>query len=399
MDNGEFHFDIIENIGKHIDQLLEGIGEFHFDIIENIGKHIDQLKPWFPKQAIIGIGEYPIQILLKGSFIGKMDDTLPIFIDKSSKDIVEWSQSRLERHNILGLDASIDTHFWFHVLPYITENDAFMARLKDKPIEKLREALIISSIWNGVDSAVLPALISQFKVWNISSLALVLLPSKLQSPDVHFNAFSSMGICLSNDFTPILLIDRDNLEKYAGVNRKGFKIKGSILVNYLLELMLAKETLIRELSELSRSFNVKIYTVLSSTGASLKMYGSLENILDTAFLRPLLKFNLSSASLLYVLLRMPLQLKDKLPREKIELAIAKWFKERVSFKSIYLSDPIYVEEFSDRIDVVMFFGGFDLTEKFTSMEKEVTLIRNDVIDRGLISEDDWKKIFKSLAEA
>jgi hypothetical protein len=125
----------------------------------------------------------------------------------------------------------------------------------------------------------------------------------------------------------------------------------------------------------------------------------LENILDTAFLRPLLKFNLSSASLLYVLLRMPLQLKDKLPREKIELAIAKWFKERVSFKSIYLSDPIYVEEFSDRIDVVMFLGGFDLTEKFTSMEKEVTLIRNDVIDRGLISEDDWKKIFKSLAEA
>jgi hypothetical protein len=370
----------------------------HFDVLENIRKHIDQLRPWFPKQAVICIGEYPIQILLKGHFVDKTDDILPIFIDKYSENIVKWSQSRLKAYNILGLDTNIDTHFWFHVFPHITKNDAFIARLKNKHIDKLREAIMVSSVWDGVGSALLPALISQFKVWNINSVALAVLPSKLQSSDVHFNAFSSMGICASKDFTPVLLIDRDSLESYVGVDRKGSRIRGNMVVNYVLELMLAKKTLVQELSELSRSFNVKIFTVLPVTGASLKIYGSLENILNTALFRPLLTFDLSNASLLYVLLCMPLQLKDKLPREKIELVIANWFKGRASLKSIYVSDPIYVEDFSDRIDVVMLVGGFDVTKIFTSMEKEVSVIKSDAIERGLISKDEWQVIVKSLAE-
>ena len=374
-----------------------GNGE-HFDVLENIRKHIDQLRPWFPKQAVICIGEYPIQILLKGPFVGKIDDILPIFIARYSDDIVKWSQFHLETYNILGLDTNIDTHFWFHVLPHITRDDAFIARLKNKPIDKLREAIMVSSIWDGIGSALLPTLISQFKAWNINSVALAVLPSKLQSSDVHFNAFSSMGICASKDFAPVLLVDRDKLESYVGVDRKGSIIRGNMVVNYILELMLAKETLVQELSELSGSFNVKIYTVLLATGASLKIYGSLENILTTALFRPLLTFDLSNASILYVLLRVPLQLKDKLPRGKIELAIANWFEKRASFKSIYVSDPIYVKDDSDRIDLVMFVGGFDVTDMFTSMEKEVSVMKNDAIERGLISKDEWQEIVKSLVE-
>jgi hypothetical protein len=162
--------------------------------------------------------------------------------------------------------------------------------------------------------------------------------------------------------------------------------------------MLAKENLAEELSELSRSFNVRMYTVLSVTGASLKIYGSLENILQTALLRPLLTFDLSSASLLFVLIRMPVQFKDKLPRGKIELAMANWFKERSHLKSIYISEPIYVEDVGDRIDVVMFMGGFDVTELFTSIEKKVSAIKSNAIERGLISEEEWQGIVKNLKE-
>jgi len=374
------------------------ISEHHFDVIENIGKHIDLLKPLFPSQAIICIGEYPIQILLKGSFIENIDDVLRIFVDKSSADIRKWSQSRLEPYNILGLDTKLDTYFWFHVYPNIIKNDKFIARLKNKPIDSVRQAIIVSSIWDGVGSALLPALSSQLKVLNINSVSLAVLPSKLQPPDVHFNAFSSIGISVSMDSTPVLLINRDNLENYVGVNRKGAKITGNIFLNYLLELLLAKETVVQELSELSRSFNIKIFTVLSATGASLRIYGSLENVLATALLRPLLTFDISSASVLYVLLRIPSQLKSKLAREKIELSIVNWFKDKASLKSIYFSDPIYVEDTSDRIDVVMFVGGFDVTEMFTSMEKDVNAIKGDAIDRGFISEEEWQGIVKSLVK-
>jgi hypothetical protein len=394
----EHHFDVIENIGKHVDQLLTGSDQRHFDVIENIGKHIDQLKPWFPSQAIICIGEYLIQTLLKGHFMEKSDDVLPIFIGKSSEDIQKWSQSRLEPYNILGLDTKLDTYFWFHVYPNIIKNDKFFTRLKNKPINSIRQAIIVSSVWDGVGSALLPSLSSQLKVLNINSVSLAVLPSKLQPPDVHFNAFSSIGISASMDSTPVLLINRDNLENYVGVNRKGVNITGNMWLNYLLELLFAKETLVQELSELSRSFNIKIFTVLSATGASLRIYGSVENVLASALLRPLLTFDLSSASVLYVLLRIPSQLKIKLPREKIELSIVNWFKDKASLKSIYFSDPIYVEDASDRIDIVVFVGGFDVTEMFTSMEKDIDVIKGDAIDRGLISEEEWQGIVKSLIE-
>jgi hypothetical protein len=396
MDITERHFDIIENIGKHIEQLHISSDNRNFDIIENIRKHIEQLTPWFPSQAIICIGKYPIQIILNRSFVDNIGDVLPLFIDKSSADIKKWSQSHLKPYNILGLDTKTDTFLWFHVYPNIIKNDVFIKRLKNKPLDNVRQAIVVASIGDGVGSSLFPLLCSQLRMLNINPVGLAVLPSKVQPPDVHFNAFSSMGLSISTGFTPVLLIDRDNLENYVGVNRKGVKIKGNMLVTYLLELFLKKRTLAQELSEFSRSFNVNIFTALLTTGASFRIYGSIENMLNTALLKPLLKFDLSTVSLLYVLLRIPSHLKTKLPREKIDLSIANWVKDKVNLESIYFSDPIYIEDTSDRIDVVMFVGGFDVTELFTSMEKKINPIKSEAINRGFISEEEWQGIVKSL---
>jgi len=376
---------------------IKSENEPRLDSAEKPEERIVPLNPVFHKPAIICIGEYPTKILLRGSLVNEKNDLLPIFIDKYSKDIVEWSQSSLNPDNILGLDLNIDTHFWFQVLPCIANDGGLIARLKDKNIDNLRGAVIVSSLWDGVGSSLLPALISQFKEWNTSTVAFGVLPSKMQLSDVHFNAFSSIGMCVSQGFASLLLLDRDQLENYVGVDRRGSILKGSIVFNYLLELMAAKETFVQELSELSRTFNVKMYTVLSATGASFRIYGSIENIFNIALSKPLLKIDLSSASLLYVLLRMPLRLKDKLSREKIELSVSNWLKDKASFKSIRISEPVYVEDNSDRIDVVLFVGGFDATKMFTSMEKKVSTIKSYVVEQGSLKEEDWKAIVKSLS--
>ena len=396
MDTTERHFDIIENIEKHIEQLHISNERRTFDIIENIEKHIEQLTPWFPSQAIVCIGKYPIQIILNGSFIDNIGDVLPIFIDKSSVDIKNWSQSRLKPYNILGLDTKIDTFLWFHIYHNIIKDHAFIKRLKNKPVDNVRQAIVVASIGDGVGSSIFPVLCSQLRMLNINPVALAVLPSKVQPPDVHFNAFSSMGLSISTGFTPVLLIDRDNLENYDGVNRKGVQIKGNMIINYLLEVLLEKRTLVQEISEFSRSFNVNIFTPLLTTGASFRIYGSIENMLNTALLKPLLKFDLSSVSVLYVLLRIPSHLKSKLPREKIELSIANWVKDKINLKSIHFSDPIYIEDTSDRIDVVMFMGGFDVTEMFTSMETKINPIKSEAINRGFITKEEWQGIVKSL---
>ena len=125
------------------------------------------------------------------------------------------------------------------------------------------------------------------------------------------------------------------------------------------------------------------------TGASYKIYGSFENMLNTALLKPFLTFDMSSASLLYVLLRMPLSMKDKFPRGKIELAITNWFKEKTNLQSIYITEPIYTEDMTDRIDAVLFLGGFDASKMLYDLEQKVKSLKNHAVEKGFMTEN-WK---------
>jgi hypothetical protein len=367
------------------------------DSVQNIGKFTDSLKSLLPTKALVCVGEYPINILLKGSFASKKE-VLPIYVEKSSKDVIKWSRGQLAKNNIACLDEDIDTHFWYDILPYLANNENFFAKIKSKPIEKLQGAIIVSSTWNGVGSALLPILNSQFKELNINSVALPLLPSKAQPLDAQFNSLASIGILASKDSTTAILIDRDNLENFKGVDRNGFAINGNDITNYLFELMLAKDNLVQELCELSKTFGAKMFTVLLAPGESLKIYGTLENMLNTTLVRPLYAFDLSTSTLLYVLIRMPYNLKDKLPRGKIELAVANWFKDKADLESIYITDPVYVEDSSDRMDIVMFVGGFDTATRFAELAKRVEKMKNKAVKKGSITEEDWMAITKSLVE-
>ena len=370
-----------------------------FDVLESIKKHIETLKPLLPKQALVCIGEYPIKILLKEPYVNKNDEMLPILLGKSSDDIFKWVPKGFDPLLVLGFeDANIDTHFWYNVLPFVSQDETLIEGLKKKPIEKLHSAIMVASVWDGIGSASLPTLISKLKASNINSLSIAILPSKIQPTDAYFNSLASLGMCVSSDAANVVLFERDLLENFEGVDRNGSLIKGNMVANYLVNLLLAKETLVQEISELSRTFNVKMYSVLVATGASIKIYGSLENMLNAMLLKPLLTFDLSSASLLYVLLRIPISLKDKLPRGKIELATAGWFKEKANLKSIYITEPIYVEDTSDRIDLILFVGGFDTANMVTDLDKKVKSMKNRAVKKAFIKEEDWQAIMKNLEE-
>lgn len=366
--------------------------------VVDIGKFTDNLARLLPTKGVVFIGEYPINIVLKGSVEGKRSEgVFPIFVEKSTKDVIKWSQGQLDNNNIVCLDEDVDTHFWYDILPYVVDNENFFAKIKSKPIEKLQGAIVVSTVWNGIGSALLPSINNQFKEWNINSIALPLLPSKSQTLDGQFNTFASLGILASKD-TTLLLVERDNLESYIGVDRKGSAINGNIVISYLLDLMLAKETFAAELCEISKSFDSKMFTPLLASGLSLKIYGSIENMLDTTLLRPLFTFDLATSTVLYVLIRLPFNLKETLTRGKIELAISNWFENKADLESIYVADPIYVDESNDRLDMALFVGGFETTARFAALEKRVERMKNKAVKKGSITEEDWKLITKSLLE-
>jgi hypothetical protein len=358
-----------------------------FDVLASVEKHIEALKPLLPKQALVCIGEYPIKTLLKETGIRKQG-ALPILIEKSSDEIYKWLPKGYPAHFILGFeDSKIDTHFWYNVFPTISKDNSIIESLKKKNVEKLRSSIIFASIWDGVGSAAMPTLISKFKNENIDSLSIAVLPSKIQPTDAHFNAYSSLQLSLGTDGATVLLLDRDQIEAYEGVDRKGELIKGNMLANYLLNLILEKDSAVLEISELSRTFNIKLFTPLVVTGASYRIYGSFENMLNASLLKPFLTFDMSSASLLYVLLRMPSSMKNSLPRGKIELAITNWFKEKTNLQSIYITEPIYTEDMTDRIDAVLFLGGFDTSKMMDNLEQKVKSLKTLAVERGFITEN------------
>jgi hypothetical protein len=369
-----------------------------FDVLASVERHIEALKPLLPKQALVCIGEYPIKTLLKETGIRK-EGTLPILIEKSSDEIYKWLPKGYAAHLVLGFeDSNIDTHFWYKVLPTISKDDSVIESLKEKNVENLHSAIIFSSIWDGIGSAALPSLIGKFRASNIDSLSIAVLPSKIQPTDAHFNTCASLEMCLTTDGATVLLMDRDQIENYEGVDRKGELIKRNMLANYLLNLFLAKDSLVEEISELSRTFDTKFFTPLIVTGASYRIYGSIENMLNTALLKPFLTFDLSSTSLLFVLFRMPLSLKDSLPRGKIELAITNWFKEKTSLQSIYITEPIYTEDMSDRIDAVLFVGGFNTSKMLVDLEQKVKSLKNQAVEKGFMTEN-WHVIEKTEDKA
>jgi hypothetical protein len=94
---------------------------------------------------------------------------------------------------------------------------------------------------------------------------------------------------------------------------------------------------------------------------------------------------------------MPLNMKDMLPRGRIELAITNWFKEKTSLQSIFITEPIYTEDMTDRIDAVLFLGGFDVTKMLYGLEQKFKSLKAQAVEKGFMTED-WKVITKTEIE-
>jgi hypothetical protein len=366
------------------------------DVTTSIHKHITMLKQSFPTRAFISVGNYSFKIFEKTPLLERSDGLLAFFVQKTKEvDVTRAKQNDKDALNIISLDEKAPTHYWFDVQHFLAENDAIVEKLKKKPIDKVEGAIIVASIGEGLGSALLTDLTERFIEANVNSVALAVMPSQLQPPDVHFNALWSIATCASKGLTQIL-IDRDALEGYVGVDREGAVLKGSRVLAYITEIMLSKDLFVQEFTELSKSYNLKMFTILAATGSSLRVYGSIKNILDAAFLRQLANFDLTEASTLYVLIRMPLQLKEKLTPTQIELAIDEWFSKKSDLKAVHISDPIYVDDGTDRLDIIMFVGGFDFAEKFASTNRKVKDIRAYAAKGGYIKEKEWQDLMKSL---
>jgi hypothetical protein len=359
-----------------------------FNILLSIEKHIQSLDPFQPKKVIIYIGKYTASKLFFNNAMASRYSETPVFLEKLTYNDDQTIDQRSRLISLKFGSNKINSDVWYSALSSITQSPTIIKDL-GKQIGKPPAIITVASIWDGFGSAILPSLNSYIALENEISLSLVFLPSNQHEPKDYFNAYAAIKHCEKNSQTPVLLLDQAFIESHQGLNQKGVSLTDQGIVNYMLTVLCSREPLVQEIVAFSKKCDTFFFTPTILTGASYQIYGSIGNIFKMAFLKPLSKLNISRSSSAYAILRMPLGLKDKLPKKTIENALNELFKGKVLPSQIYVADTIYTNNAGDRIDALVLVGLNDPEGYFSENQSSINELKNKALEDGLITED-WQ---------
>ncbi len=361
-----------------------------------VKNHIDGILPAIPSQIAISVGQYAYKSLMDSrKFLGKDSPALLQIIHRKEAELLGGAGGD-EPGKTIQFDTAFEPHYWFDIHTFLKEDSSFREAFQGNLFDYQEEFVILGSLGEGVTAGALPILNDHLVQKRKDTLLVSVFPSVTHSSDALFNAFSSLGLLLSQGSGPVLLLDRARLDDFISVNREGGRLSGDLVPRYLVELLLHKEGIVKDLVKLSRSFRVELFTILMASGSSLEIYESLRNILDITLEQPLLDFDISTASIIYVLVKAPLRLQGQLTKGFIELEVNSWLKERLEIDIPQICEPIYVDELNDRIDVVILVGGFDTNRLFETVYERVSRFDNLINEHGFYDKDVWAKIRGTL---
>ena len=186
------------------------------------------------------------------------------------------------------------------------------------------------------------------------------------------------------------------MEHFDGVHRKGDVLEGKLILDYIVDMLLDKENIIRELDRLSRSYGVNVYSPLLATGCSLDIYDSFRNILEITLEQPLMDFDLTTATMVYVLVRAPLSYQEDFQKGRLELEVTQWLQERIGIDIPQICEPLFVDEYGDRVDVIILVGGYDTKAKFNEVYNRIERFGKMNVDQGLVDPSEWDKIKEKM---
>jgi len=366
--------------------------ETDFNLLKRIKSHIDHIHPVLPSQIAITVGRYAFKALMDSRKFNSGSSPSMFHILHRKENNLHPYDVVANPDDVLMLDTTFEPHYWFDLHTHLQGSPEFVGDLKERIFGYHSEVITVCSISEGVTSGVVPTLNSHLNQQKKDNVYIAVFPSLDHSSDALCNAFSSLGSLLLQGAGPIVLMDRSHLDSFIGVNRAGGLLSGEGIARYLSEMILEKKGLIKDLVKLSQSFKVELFSVLMATGSSLEIYENLQHILDIALEQPLMDFDLSTAALVYVIVRAPLRLQESLTKGYIELQVNDWLKGRLNLNIPQICEPIYVDEFNDRIDVVILVGGFDTRRIFKTIDERISRFNRLINEHGFYDKEAWAEI-------
>ncbi len=293
------------------------------------------------------------------------------------------------------MDTLYEPHYWFEAREAV---EGRVSTLLDRHLYHYhREVLAVANGGEGLASGLLPPLVAHQKAQGKQTLTTLVYPAKTHSSDAHYNALSAVGRMLADGSTPLLLLEQEALEGFHGVTPQGEPLTGPRVLDYLLDLLLEKENVVRELDRLSSNYGAQVYSAYMAAGCSLGIYESLRNILEISLEQPLMEPGLGEASLIYVLVRAPKAYMRRFQKGLLEVEVAAWLQESLGLDLPQICEPLFAERLDDRVDALILVGGAGPRERLSQSYARVRRFSDMNLEKGYVDQQEWRSILEALA--
>lgn len=358
-------------------------------LLSGLRDQIKAITPILPDKAVVTVGQYALDTLKESEKLSD-SDVYTLLRIMHKKDL-QHKTIEIDPELSLQMDTMYEPHYWFDLNTYI-EGVNLTEVLDALFYDYHKEILSLSNISEGASSGILPHIHTHLSMREKSTVGMCVFPSMSHSGDALYNAFSAVGRIRLDSSTPLILIDQGKLEAYNGVHREGDVLENVDILDYMVDLLLDKEDFIRDLNRLSNSYGIELFTALLASGCSMDIYESFRNMLEITLEQPLMDFDITTARMLYVLVKAPMKFREQLQKGQLEYEVSTWLQESIGIDIPQICESLFVEEYGDRVDIIVLVGGYDTSKKFNEVHKRIERFSKMNVDQGLVDSEEWGKI-------
>jgi len=361
-------------------------------VLEIVEQEIRDIKPFKPERIVLC--STPITCTVASEAFKGLSDT-PFLIIPTSMDI----------------DSDIYTDFHYFDVQYIAHEEALLwmniSQGLLKPIgdmlnnwmtKRTRIFYLLASLENSFEEAILYQALSYLKQTraDLMKILIVLLPSRVESVSLIFNAYTWLLKVLGDKLADmVLLFEREKVENYEAISIHGEPLKGLTTLSYALRLIVKRDLDLLGYFKSTTKFDLNAHIPLLSLGHNLAIYDNIQNVLTASTCRPLVNFNALRAKTMYMIPEIPINLKNKLTMEELRKGLSKWI-EKIGLSPLFwdVSEPIVKDVETTRISIVGALGGIDLKPALSNIAKGYAEFKEIALVQEMINKDYLESIQK-----
>ncbi len=246
--------------------------------------------------------------------------------------------------------------------------EGFLKQAGISESDEHQNIMVVSAMGGGTGSGAGPFVIYRAKEINprAHTFAMAVTPSRVETDQYHFNAYYGISSLLHFQDRPnadvIAILNYDELRRVTGVGPTGEEIKGEGLIVALMRMigMDIGHAGATRLARLSQDLGIQAYVPCLGLGRSMEIFGSLPNILESAFLLPMGPVDKGNVMAVYLLIRIPNRISNVLPDRIVNELFDNWAKQSFPQLKASLCLITRTDELSDRVSACILLGGDSL---------------------------------------